>query len=74
MKLSIASNALDNLSRPEIPDVLTVHQAQTALGIGRISVYNLIESGQLQAFRIGRAYKIPKKALMNFITERGQNT
>lgn len=74
MNLSISPNALDNLSHPELPDVLTVKQAQSALDIGRISIYNLIESGQLQAFRIGRAYKIPKKSLINFITERGQNT
>lgn len=74
MKLAISPNALENLCQPAFPDVLTVHQAQTALGIGRVSIYNLIESGQLQAFRIGRVYKIPKKSLIIFLTERRQNT
>ena len=73
MNLSISPNALDNLSHSEIPDVLTVKQAQTVLGIGRVSIYNLIESGQLQAFRIGRAYKIPKKSLIIFLTGRSQD-
>ena len=68
MKLIISQNALENLS--EQPDLLTVKQAQAALGIGRISIYNLIESGQIKAFRIGRAYKIPKKALRDFLEER----
>lgn len=73
MKLIISPNALEALCQSELPDVLTVHQAQTALCIGRVSIYNLIESGQLQAFRIGRAYKIPKKSLIIFLTERSQN-
>lgn len=70
MVLKILPESLQNLENQKYPDVLTVKQAQTALGIGRISVYNLIESGQLQAFRIGRAYKIPKKSLIIFLTER----
>ncbi len=74
MVLKILPESLENLENQKYPDVLTVKQAQTALGIGRISVYNLIESGQLQAFRIGRAYKIPKKSLIIFLTERSRNT
>lgn len=74
MVLKIQPYALDNLESQKYPDVLTVQQAQAALGIGRVSIYNLIESGQLQAFRIGRAYKIPKKSLIIFLTERRQNT
>lgn len=70
MVLKILPESLQNLENQEYPDVLTVKQAQTALGIGRISVYNLIESGQLQAFRIGRAYKIPKKSLQEFLLNR----
>lgn len=73
MKLVISPNALETLCQPALPDVLTVHQVQAALGIGRVSIYNLIESGQLQAFRIGRAYKIPKKSLIILLTERSQN-
>lgn len=73
MVLKIQSHALENLESQNYPDVLTVQQAQTVLEIGRVSIYNLIESGQLQAFRIGRAYKIPKKSLIIFLTGRSQD-
>ena len=41
------------------PDVLTVHQAREALGVGRTGVYKLIDQGLLKCFKIGNAYKIP---------------
>ena len=46
-----------------LPDILTVRQVQDILGIGRVGVYKLIESGVLHAFRIGHAYKIPRSSL-----------
>lgn len=50
------------------PDVLTVHQAREALGVGRTGVYKLIEQGLLKCFKIGNAYKIPKSALIEYVT------
>ena len=50
------------------PDVLTVHQAREALGIGRTGVYKLIDLGLLKCFKIGNAYKIPKSALIEYVT------
>lgn len=52
-----------------LPDVLTVHELQTALGIGRAAIYKLLESRSIRCFKIGNAYKIPKSALVAFITE-----
>ena len=49
------------------PDVMTVHQAREALGVGRTGVYKLIDQGQLKCFKIGNAYKIPKKALIEYV-------
>ena len=49
------------------PDVLTVHQAREALGVGRTGVYKLIDQGLLKCFKIGNAYKIPKYALIEYI-------
>ena len=48
------------------PDILTVRQVQDILGIGRVGVYKLIESGALHAFRIGHAYKIPRSSLTSY--------
>ena len=49
------------------PDVMTVHQAREALGVGRTGVYKLIDSGLLKCFKIGNAYKIPKTALIEYV-------
>lgn len=49
------------------PDVMTVHQAREALGVGRTGVYKLIDQGLLKCFKIGNAYKIPKSALIEYI-------
>ena len=50
------------------PDVLTVHQASEALGVGRTGIYKLIDQGLLKCFKIGNAYKIPKSALIEYVT------
>ena len=49
------------------PDVLTVHPAREALGVGRTGVYKLIDQGLLKCFKIGNAYKIPKTALIEYV-------
>ena len=49
------------------PDVMTVHQAREALGVGRTGVYKLIDQGLLKCFKIGNAYKIPKTALVEYV-------
>ena len=49
------------------PDVMTVHQAREALGVGQTGVYKLIDQGLLKCFKIGNAYKIPKTALIEYV-------
>ena len=50
-------------------DVLTAHEAMNYLGIGENSIYRLLKSGELGAFRIGRTWKIPIKELDKYIDE-----
>ena len=46
---------------------LRVREACTMLGVGRATLYDLIESGRLPAFRPGkRAYRIPGEAVEAF--------
>lgn len=52
----------------DYPDVLTVQQVRQCLGIGRVAVYKLLGSG-ISCFKIGNAYKIPKTALVDYITQ-----
>lgn len=67
MKLIINNHAKERLKSESFPDVVSVKQVQKILGIGRVSVYNLIESGKISAFRLGSTYKIPKKAVAQFL-------
>ena len=48
-------------------DVLTAYEAMDYLGIGENSIYRLLKSGELGAFRIGRTWKIPRIELDNYI-------
>ena len=48
-------------------DVLTAHEAMNYLGIGENSIYRLLKSGELGAFRIGRTWKVPIKELDKYI-------
>lgn len=50
-------------------DVLTAYEAKNYLGIGENSIYRLLNSGELGAFRIGRTWKIPIKELDKYIDE-----
>ena len=44
-------------------EVLTVDQAVKALGVSRPTVYKLIESGELPAYKKGRSWQISAEAV-----------
>ena len=48
-------------------DILTAYEAMDYLGIGENTLYLLLKSGELGAFRIGRIWKIPRKELDKYI-------
>lgn len=49
-------------------DVLTINDLMDYLAIGKNTAYNLIRQGDIKSFRIGRNYKIPKQAVIEYIT------
>jgi excisionase family DNA binding protein len=51
----------------ELPPVLTIAEAATALRIGRNQCYALVRSGELHGRRIGRVIRIPKTSLIAFL-------
>ena len=51
---------------PDYPDILTVSQIQSMLGISRHAVYDLITDGWIPALKIGNAYRIPKINVINY--------
>lgn len=48
-------------------EVLTAYEAMDYLGIGENTLYKLLNSGELGAFRIGRIWKIPQKEIDKYI-------
>ncbi|MCL2176695.1 MAG: helix-turn-helix domain-containing protein [Firmicutes bacterium] len=51
----------------EYPDILSVKQVSQMLQIGIVLAYKLIQSGEIKSRKIGRDYKIQKKAVVAFL-------
>ena len=58
----------------ELRDSKRMSQRDVAdmLGIGMNSVYKLLRSGSIKAMRIGRIWKIPKRAVQEYILQQTQ--
>jgi len=47
--------------------VLTIADMKNALGISKKLAYNLVNSGKIKHFRMGKLIKIPKSFLVEYI-------
>ena len=54
----------------EYNDLLTVEELCDILSIGKNAVYEILNSGELKAFRTGCRWKIPKIAVERYILEK----
>ena len=54
----------------EYGDILSVGDICEILFIGRNRAYDLLNSGALRGFRVGRAWRVPKKNLETYIIQR----
>ncbi len=55
-------------SAEDIPLVLRVEDLMPILEIGRNAAYDLVRSGQIRSFRIGHQIRIPRDAVLEFIS------
>lgn len=53
----------------DLPLTLQVEELIPVLGIGRNTAYDLVRSGQIRSIRIGRQLRIPKDAVLDFLTQ-----
>ena len=53
----------------EYPDIVTVKDLQTMLGISRHAAYDLLGEGEISCIRLGNAYKIPKINVIGLCSE-----
>lgn len=48
-------------------EYVTIPQLAKILGVSRITIYNKVKNGEIEAIRIGRIYAIPKKFLSEIL-------
>ena len=53
----------------EYTDLITIDELCELLMIGKTTAYNLLRSGELKAFKIGRVWKISKVSVESYIRE-----
>ena len=54
----------------EYGDIMSVEDVCTVLFIGRNRAYELLNSGSIRGFRVGRTWRIPKKSLETYIVQK----
>ncbi|MFX4273836.1 helix-turn-helix domain-containing protein [Propionibacteriaceae bacterium Y1685] len=47
---------------------LTVAEVAKVMRVSKMSVYRLIHSGELEAVRFGRNFRVPEKAVQNYLS------
>lgn len=53
----------------EYPDVVSVEQLSAMLGgPSSKSIYRLLKSSEIQSYRIGKRYRIPKVSVIEYLT------
>lgn len=60
---------MDYTDYANLPLILTVEQLAEVLSIGRNTAYDLVRSGQIRSVRVGRQIRIPRDALIDFLSQ-----
>ena len=64
-----ASDMAAITSFENLPLVLHVKELAEVLSISQNTAYALVRSGQIRSIRTGRIYRIPKDALIEYLTK-----
>lgn len=48
-------------------DIMKLEEVMQYLDIGKNTLYGLLKSGELNAFKIGKVWKIPKKSVEEYV-------
>ncbi|MCI7210844.1 MAG: helix-turn-helix domain-containing protein [Ruminococcus bromii] len=48
----------------EYGDIVTVEEVMKMLQIGRVSVYQMLKTGEIRSLKVGKKYVIPKKSVI----------
>ena len=50
-----------------VPEIMTFNECKSLLKVGKKTLLDLLHNGDIQAFRIGNRWKIPKASVMEYI-------
>ncbi len=56
----------------DLPLTLRVEDLMPILGVGRNTAYELVRCGKIRSIRIGRQLRIPKSALVKYLSGTSQ--
>ncbi len=56
-----------NLSSFDDVRFLTVAEVATVMRVSKMTVYRLVHSGELQAVRVGRSFRVPERAVHDYL-------
>lgn len=59
----------DTIMLEQYDDLITISELREILNIGRNAAYDLLNQGAIPAFRIGRNWKIPKDAVIFYLSQ-----
>lgn len=48
---------------------LTVAEVATIMRVSKMTVYRLVHSGELEAIRVGRSFRVPERAVNHYLSE-----
>lgn len=48
---------------------LTVAEVATLMRVSKMTVYRLVHSGELTAVRVGRSFRVPEKAVHDYLDQ-----
>ena len=55
------------------PDIMSINDLRSALGIGRTKAYELVKSGEIKSIRVGKSIRIPKISLLDYVKQSSYN-
>ena len=48
---------------------LTVAEVASIMRVSKMSVYRLVHSGELEAIRVGRSFRVPEQAVHDYLRD-----
>ena len=55
-------------------DIMKLEEVMQYLDIGKNTLYGLLKSGELDAFKIGKVWKIPRKSVEEYVNKSLQSS